>query len=221
MRRVMHVWWWCVRGMEVAGEEHRGVERCAVRGTMCCPWNDGATWNIAVRTGLIRCAPGPLVRTAKVFRHSRAHESPFYARDHRRAHGTRMGTRMGTGTRTGTLWDWDGDGTRMGTGTSRSGAPTTSSPATASRRAARGSSPRRLFCVYLRSWGGLAVLSGMPGHKPQKSRLTTTGSGEHAVKRRCQDAAFDLSEAVFGRIQSCGTSAGCFLLRLDFLYLRC
>ena len=97
MRRVMHVWWWCVRGMEVAGEEHRGVERCAVRGTMCCPWNDGATWNIAVRTGLIRCAPGPLVRTAKVFRHSRAHESPFYARDHRRAHGTRMGTRMGTG----------------------------------------------------------------------------------------------------------------------------
>ena len=52
-------------------------------------WNDGATWNIAVRTGLIRCAPGPLVRTAKVFRHSRAHESPFYARDHRRAHGMR------------------------------------------------------------------------------------------------------------------------------------
>ena len=65
------------------------------RGTLCCPWNDGAawndgaTWNIAVRTGLIRCAPGPLVRTAKVFRHSRAHESPFYARDHRRAHGMR------------------------------------------------------------------------------------------------------------------------------------
>ena len=115
----------------------------------------------------------------------------------------------------------DEDGDEDGDGTSRSGAPTTSSPATASRRAARGSSPRRLFCVYLRSWGGLAVLSGMPGHKPQKSRLTTTGSGEHAVKRRCQDAAFDLSEAVFGRIQSCGTSAGCFLLRLDFLYLRC
>ena len=36
---------------------------------------------IAVRTRLIRCAPGPFVRTAINFSLSRAHRTAFYARD--------------------------------------------------------------------------------------------------------------------------------------------
>ena len=57
----------------------QSVERAA--------WNICALWNIAVRTRPIRCAPGPLVRTALNFLLSRAHRRPFYARDRLRAHG--------------------------------------------------------------------------------------------------------------------------------------
>ncbi|GEM_PF-5178600 len=56
---------------------------------------DGASaaaspWNIAVRTAMIPCAPGPLVRTALNLLLSRAHQRPFHARDRLRAHGTGM-----------------------------------------------------------------------------------------------------------------------------------
>ena len=61
-----------------AWEEHRDA------------WNNRRPWNIAVRTELISCAPGPLVRTALSFSLSRAHESPSHARDGSRAHGTKV-----------------------------------------------------------------------------------------------------------------------------------